>query len=158
MRFSILLIIFFFGFNYSKAQDSSQFLGRWKVVAMNNGVYYDYKRETYLVDTALSNSLRGRSDSVEVIGDFLDWSRSCPNCFFVFGAGNKYQEYREYDLRSDGTYQLKSKDKQIEVRFMKDGVAKQANYKFSFVGKSLVLFVPSFFIPKDIELTLEKIE
>ena len=125
---------------------------------MNNGVRYDYKKESYLVDTSLSNSLLGRSDSAKVISDFLDCSRSCPNCLYVFGAGNKYQEYREENLRSDGTYQLKSKDKQIEMSFIKDGVAKQANYKFGFVGKSLVLFVPSFFIPKDIEITLEKIE
>ncbi len=158
MRLFKLVILFTIISNFSKAQDSLQILGKWKVVAVNNGVKYDYKKESYSVDKSLSNSLQGRWDSSKVIRNFLNWARSCPNCIYVFGPENIYQEYREEDLRSDGTFKLRSNTKQIEVAFLKDNVTKHANYKFNFINENLVLYVPSFFISGDIELLLERVK
>jgi hypothetical protein len=156
--FRVLLFTLFLNqlFFHSLAQDSLQFQGTWKVVGLNNGVNSDYKLESYTVNTPFGNSLRGRTDSSRVIADFLNWASSCSNCFYVFGPGNLYKEFREDELRSDGTFRLKAGKQEMDVSFIKDKTPRIVTYLFAFEKEQLILFVLSFFIKDKLALRLEK--
>ncbi len=141
---------------HCSGQDSFKIVGRWRVVGMDNGVNFDYKAESYTVNKSLSNTLCGRLDSAKVVKEFLNWALSCSNCFYIFGSDNSYKEYREEDIRSERSFQLKPGQKKMNVYFLKDGRSKKVTYKYELLNEKLFLYVPSFFIKDKIEITLEK--
>ena len=157
MRLVVFTLLLISVYGYCHAQDSLKIIGRWKVIGMNNGVSYNYKKDSYFVTKSLGDKLHGRTDSAKVVADFLNWASSCSNCLYVFGSGTIYQEYRDEDVRSDGTFRIKSGQNEVEVSFIKDGTPKNATYNFKFEKGELILFVPSYFIKKDLELRLEKL-
>ena len=48
-------------------QTQPNFIGKWKIVAANNGVYHDYKTDSSFVTKRFLDSLIGKKDSAITI-------------------------------------------------------------------------------------------
>jgi len=137
------------------AQKSSLLFGQWQVVVMDNGVRYDYKTTNYTISQALSNKLKVDSNGLE-LEDYIEWAKSCQNCYFVFMSDSTYSEFREQEIKTEGTFSLNLKDSTINV-FKKIGTnIIPVQYKYGYSGQRLILRVPSFFTKEDLLLELEK--
>lgn len=144
-------------FSFAEGQDLKSFFGKWRVVEIDNGVIYNYDKDKLIVPDSIAISLKGRQDSARVIKNFSSWASSCRNCIYEFSATGIYQELREDELRSEGSYTVDLKEQKIKANFKKDGVNKEVIYPYNWQGKYLIIFVPSFFIPYPIEIRLELI-
>lgn len=154
MRVRILLLISLLISTASKGQDTSRLLGRWRVVVMDNGVKYDYKTETHTVSKALKDTLEKHKGGLFDLEDYINWARSCSECYFVFRRDGTYQDYRETNLRSEGTYAVR--DSTIKILLKIGGKNVPKDYKYKFSGSRLVLRMPSIFMKQGINVELER--
>jgi hypothetical protein len=155
MQLRLLHLILLFISIQTHAQDSSNIVGRWRVVTMDNGVRYDYKSETYTVSQALKDSLHKHKTTFSSLKDYISWANSCRECYYVFKGDSTYQEFRETQLRSVGTFWIIPKDRTIKVLVKVGNKNVPKDYKYEFSKQRLMLEVPSFFRKEGIILELE---
>lgn len=154
MRF-LLLIFLFYIFHRVNGQDSSDVIGRWKVAVTDNGVRYDYKTNTYTVSKALRDSLDKWKSSLFNLDDYITWAGSCSNCYFVFKPNGFYQELREAEVRTEGSFQVIPTSSIIKINAKVNDRTVSKKYEYRFVGRRLVLKIPSFFLKENQRIKLE---
>jgi hypothetical protein len=142
-------------FNYSVAQDF-HIAGKWKVVIVNNGIRYNYKTDSFVVSKKFSDSLIGRKDSLEAISLFKSFASQYSDYYFVFNKDGSYQEILNGEIRIEGTFEVDQTKKIINVLLKKAGKEKPAIYKYEFTEPNLKIFLSSYFLKDDLELTLER--
>ena len=153
--FYFLCFVLFFSIE-AVSQTSSNIVGRWQVIVMDNGVRYDYKTDTFLVSKALKDTLEKQNSDFWNVDYYINWAGSCRECYFVFGKDGSYQEYRETDLRSNGTYVVNPADSTIQVVVYVNENRIPKKYKYLFVDQRLSLHIPSFFRKEGLYLELER--
>lgn len=151
-----LLLVFTFLF-FSVSLKSKSVIGKWRVIAANNGVYYNYKTDSFSVTKQFLNSLVGRKDSAETIEMFESFANRYPNYYFIFVNDGKYQEIRNGEVRIFGTFKVNLSNQNIEATYGNEGKQHPANFRFKFEKGNLRLIVHSDFMEDDLELTLEKL-
>lgn len=138
------------------AQASNEYLGKWKVVAVNNGVYYNYKTDSSYVTKNFLNTLVGKPDSVETIAMFRSFASQYADYFFTFGSDGKYEELKNGAARVFGTFKVNSSNQNIDVMYGNAGKQHPGNFKFKFEKGNLILFIHNALMEDDLELTLER--
>lgn len=138
------------------SQDSDSVAGRWQVVVADNGVRYDYQRDSYTVDDNFRKWLTDSTDwSLE---DYIEMAKSCPNCYYMFFKDGRYQEIREEEVRYEGVYSVNRKEKMINVILCYNGREYPSQYSYSFVNGRLKMNVPSMQRKDGIIVELERRE
>lgn len=61
-KLSLLLLQLIFSCT-QKVQTNPNIIGKWKIVAANNGIYHDYKTDSSSISKMFLDSLAGRKDS-----------------------------------------------------------------------------------------------
>ena len=158
MKRLILLSFLVFIILSSRAQVFKSITGTWKVIAVNNGVYYNYKTDSMYVTKPFSDSLAGRKDSIETIEMFSSFARQYDDYYFVFDEKGKYREFRAGTLRLEGRYEVNHAHSAIDILVTHNNKEKTIYYRFGFIKSNMRLFVPGPFPETDLELLLEKIK
>ena len=137
-------------------QTSGSIVGRWQVVVMDNGVRYDYKTDTFVVSQALKDTLDKHKSDFFDLEYYVGWAGGCRECYFVFGKDGTYQEYRETELRSKGTYRLSTADSTVRIVVHLEEKRIPKTYKYRFPGERLWLHIPSAFRKEGLAIELER--
>jgi hypothetical protein len=140
----------------SKAQDSKDFIGKWKIIALNNGVYFNYKIDSSFVTNKFSNSLTGQKDSAESVAMFTSFASQYVDYYFIFDNQGNYQEIRQGDVRTSGTYKVDKDLNKIDITIKRNDKQNLVSYTFNFTKEGLKLFISSGFSTEILELTMEK--
>ena len=151
----VFLTILISIFQEGRSQDLSEIAGRWRVVVMDNGVKFNYKTETYVVSQELKDTLNNRKENFFDLDDYINWAASCGNCNFVFLADGTYQEFRETELRSEGSFSLVPKDSSMNLTIKSGDRNISKVYQYYMKGERLVLRMPSFFLKEHERITVE---
>jgi hypothetical protein len=155
----VLLLVFLAVLSLNlKGQDSKEFIGKWKIVAVNMGVYYNYKNDSSFVTKKFSDSLVGRKDSAETVDLFLSFAQQYADYYFIFAEQGNYKEIRDGEMRIEGKYAIDKRKKTIDLLLKRGDKEIPASYKFIFENKNLKIFMSSTLWNDELELTVEKSE
>ena len=138
-----------------KVQTQPNIIGKWKIVAANNGVYYDYKTDSSFVTKWLLDSLVGRKDSAITIEMSSSFASQHVDYYFTFDEKGNYQVIRAGKLSVYGQYTLNNTSQTIEVLYGSGEKKRPGSFKFKFEKNKLTLFLSSL-MGEDFELTLER--
>lgn len=150
-----LIFCFMHLFFMAKTQDSKHIIGKWQVSAVNDGVYYDYKTGTSTVTAKLTDSLRGKKDSAEIVEMLTSFASQYTNYYFIFTESGKYQEIRNGEIRLEGIYTITNPGK-IELKLKRGNQERFITYSFTFLKENLQLLIPGQFNKEELEITLHK--
>jgi hypothetical protein len=140
----------------AKSQTSKEFIGKWKIITVNMGVYYNYKNDSSFVTKKFSDSLVGRKDSAETVDLFLSFAQQYADYYFIFDEQGNYKEIRDGEMRIEGKYTINKRIKAIDLLLKRGDKEISASYKFVFENKNLKIFMSSALWNDDLELTVEK--
>ena len=155
---TLILFITIFCVNSCHSQDINNIFGKWRVIVMDNGVRYDYKTGEYIISKKLKDSLSKQKDNLFTLDDYINGSKSCSDCYFLFTKEGVYQELRGDMLRTEGTFQQSLKDSTLKIVIKAKDEDISKSYKYFFTNSRLVLSVPSFWTKENYTIELEKID
>lgn len=140
------------------AQDGDSITGRWQVVVVDNGVRYDYQRDSYAIDDKFIKWVSDSTDGFWSLKDYIELASSCPNCYYVFFKDGRYQEFREEELRYEGVYSVNKREKKINVILCINGLEYPRQYSYSLLNGRLRMRVPSMQRKEGLLVELERRE
>ncbi len=88
------------------AQSNDTFIGKWKVIAVKDGVEYDYKTQKITITTALKDSLKGQTDSTDAIETLIYFVKMYGDYYFEFTKDGHYTEIRNGKARPTAKYAI----------------------------------------------------
>jgi hypothetical protein len=157
MKKPALILLSFIFSQTLRAQNREDFIGKWKVVAVNSGVYYNYKNDSSFVSKKLSDSLIGKKDSAELIEAFSGYARNFENYDLTFDTLGIYKEYRNDKIVVEGIYQVNEAEKKINLIITRGKMKVTDSCDFIFEKKNLKLFIPNELVNSKLELILERL-
>jgi len=116
-------------------------LGKWKVVAINNGTYYSYK-DSVLSKQQFLNSLKGKKDSSESAAIFLRIVSTYEDYHIFFNDDGTFKEIQGKEdkkaayTESGGTYETNFAHMYIELSANK----RKTMYFFKFTENGIKLY------------------
>ena len=153
-KLSLLVLLLIFSCT-QKVQINPNIIGKWKIVAANNGIYHDYKTDSSSISKMFLDSLAGRKDSAITLEMFSFFVKQYIDYYFTFDENGNYQEIRSGKVRVSGQYTINTASQTIEVMYENDEKKRPGSFKFMFEKNKLKLFLSS--LPdEDFELTLER--
>jgi hypothetical protein len=140
------------------AQVNYPIAGKWKVVAINNGVIYDYKTKKTSVTGELTQTLVGRTDSAEIVERFAKLAKRYEDYYIIFGKDGSYKEVMSGEVRGDtAVYWLMEEEHVVYMRRAsdEDQVIQSMMYD---IQKDGMLELIITFMDRKMRMTLEKSE
>ncbi len=153
-KFLLLLLLAAFSQRLT-AQNDTSIIGKWKIIAVNIGVGYNYKKDSLFVTSNMQQSLVGRKDSAREIAIRSIFVRRYREDYFIFDDKLNYQELRNGAQRAAGTYAVNKTLRTIEVLYSTDK-ARPRIVRYAFEKNNLILYMPSIVNDEEAEYTLEK--
>jgi hypothetical protein len=153
---STILILILVTVTQLCAQTTAPFAGKWKVVTVNNGVIYDFKKNNVTVTPEFANSLTGNPDSALGIQVFTAKARMYENYYFIFQKDWIYREVMNGITRNEvASYNYHTEESIIYINAASDSPAEQQSMKY-LMNKDGTLDLTISYKDKTMILTLEK--
>jgi hypothetical protein len=159
MKFAFHLVVFIFMAVIStSAQLQTPVTGKWKVVAVNNGVYYDYKKQKATITPDLMQTLKGRADSAQAVEAFTKMAKKYSDYFIIFGKDGLYWEVMNGEVRGDtAVYWLLEEEHLVYMRRATDEEQTIQNMSYD-IQKDGTMELTITFMDRKMRMTLEKSE
>lgn len=101
----------------ASAQVAPPIAGKWRVVAVDNGVACDYRVKSMAISSAFLNTLTGNPDSLKILDLFIYVARSYENYIFYFHENNIYEEIKDGERRNPlASYHLNEQENIVTIR------------------------------------------
>ncbi|MBS1741628.1 MAG: hypothetical protein JST81_01225 [Bacteroidetes bacterium] len=142
---------------HTEAQTSNPILGKWKIVAVDDGVYYNYKTDSMAITKKLQDSLVGKKDSAITVEMLSMFVYQYEDYYFSFDDSFHYQETRSGMIRVSGSYTIDTGTHTVEVLYGSGENRKPHRFKYKCLRDELILSMSSAF-GDEFELTLERVK
>jgi hypothetical protein len=141
----------------TSGQSRQDILGKWKIIALNAGVYHNYKNDSTSVPVEIQEGLKGNKDSLMTIALITGMVKEFDNYHYIFMEDGQFQEKKGDKLQQQGTYTNDLKNQQIIliVKHKYSGENRQT-LQYKIKAGRLELRIPS--DETDIVFELEKVE
>ena len=125
--------------------------GKWKIYAVNAGIYHNYKNDSTAVPKEITESLRGNKDSAATLGFVKEMVKDFADYYMIFQENYQFKEIRKGKIQQFGTYVINKGKSQITQLIDKGhGAEMRQILNYRITGNILEITIPS----KDMSMVL----
>jgi hypothetical protein len=125
--------------------------GKWKIFAVNAGIYHNYKNDSTAVPKEITESLRGNKDSAFSLGFVKEMVKDFADYYMIFQDNYQFKEIRKGKVLQSGTYTVnKAKSQIIQLMDKGNGTEIKQTLNYRITGNTIEITFPS----KDMAMVL----